>query len=243
MVPRSKCTRPLCAEQIHTSASCVVLAVILPRVLLLIHGMEKLIIDSLDQESKQDTIELKDDDSDALTMVLRHIYDLPVVPDLSSDVEWRTWLNIRVAADKYLEPELSKVADKKYREAALTCTDADGIFDIIETIWTEMSHDDSLVAFGEAVRKDNLGKLLKNARFHEHLDLGGKDALWAQLDELAFSADLREKRYALCNEHKTRVFNHLTLCPLATSTDVLCAMVAGTPQALKLRGSMLQSRL
>lgn len=139
-------------------------------------------------------------------MVLRHIYDLPVVPASGSDVEWRTWLNIRVTADKYLEPQLSTVADAKYREYALACTDTDGIFEILETIWSEMSNDGSLVAFGGTIRKNNLGKLLKNARFREYLDLGGKEALWAQLDELAFAADLGENRIALCDNHKRAVF-------------------------------------
>ena len=188
-----------------TSANYVVVAATLPYVVLLIHGMKKVFVDSLDQESKQDTIELKDDNSDALTMVLRHIYDLPVVSDSSGNVEWRTWLDIRVTADKYLESKLSKVADAKYREAALASKDTDGIFDIIDTIRTEMDHDESLVAFSESIRKNNLGKLLKNARFREHLDAGGKEALWAQLDELAFAADLRESRYTLCNEHNHQV--------------------------------------
>ena len=98
---------------------------------------------------------MKDDDPDALTMVLRHIY---------------------------------------------------GIFEILETIWSEMSNDGSLVAFGGTIRKNNLGKLLKNARFREYLDLGGKEALWAQLDELAFAADLGENRIALCDNHKRAVF-------------------------------------
>jgi hypothetical protein len=171
-----------------------------------LHGTRKLSTGSLDQESKQDTVELKDDDPEALTMVLRHIYELLVVPNLANVVQWRTWLNIRVVANKYLEPKLEKMADEKYREAALACTDANEIFDVLDTIWTEMSHDESLVAFAEEIRRHNLGKLLKNARFREHLDRGGKEALWAQLDQLVFAADLRESRYALCVQHKARVF-------------------------------------
>lgn len=139
-------------------------------------------------------------------MVLRHIYDLPINPDLTSGMPWRTWLNIRVAADKYLESKLQEVADEEYREAALSCTDADDMFDIIDTIQSEMSYDASLVAFGDTIRKNNLGKLLKKARFREHLDAGGKEALWKQLDELAFAADLQERRYALCAQHKKEVF-------------------------------------
>jgi len=95
---------------------------------------------------------LKDDDLKALITVLRHIYNLPVAPDPADD--WRAWLDIRINADKYLEPKLSKVADAKYREAALAYTDTDGIFDIIDTIRTEMDYDQSLVAFGEGIRKN-----------------------------------------------------------------------------------------
>lgn len=182
------------------------LAAISLYVLLLIIHVVLLIIERLKQESKQDTIELKDDGPDALTCVLRYIYNLPIMPKTDEDVAWRTWLNIRVTADKYLEPKLSQVADKKYRETALACTDADGIFDIIDTIRTEMDHDGPLVAFGESIRKNNLGKLLKNARFREHLDARGKEALWAQLDELAFFTDLEESRTALCKMHKNVVF-------------------------------------
>lgn len=206
MVPKLRCTRLLYAGQTTTSASCVVLAAISPYVLLLIIHVVLLVIEHLEQESKQDTVELKDDDPDALTSVLRYIYNLPIMPDSDEDVKWRTWLNIRVTADKYLEPKLSEVAETKYREAALTCTDADGIFDIIDTIRTEMDHDKSLVAFGESIRKNNLGKLLKNARFRGYLDAGGKKALWAQLDELAFAAALEESRTALCNNHRKAVF-------------------------------------
>lgn len=149
---------------------------------------------------------MKDDDPIALTNVLRFIYDLPISTNPTSGAQWRAWLNIRITADKYLEPQLSRVADAQYREAALTCTDPDDIFDVIETIRTEMDHDDSLVAFGEAIRKDNLGKLLTNARFREHLDCGGKEAMWKQLDELAYAADLVENKYALCTKHKEQVF-------------------------------------
>ena len=194
------------AEQITTFASCVALAAISLYVLLLIIHVVLLVIELRKQESKQDTVELKDDDPDALTSVLRYIYNLPIMPDSDEDVAWRTWLNLRVTADKYLEPKLSEVADTKYRETALTCTDADGIFDIIDTIRTEMDHDNSLVAFGESIRKNNLGKLLRNARFREHLDAGGKEALWVQLDELAFVTDLEESWTALCNNHRKAVF-------------------------------------
>lgn len=48
---------------------------------------------------------------------------------------------------KYIEPKLEEMADGNYREAALTCTDADDIFDVLETIWAEKSHDKPLVAF------------------------------------------------------------------------------------------------
>jgi len=167
---------------------------------------------------------LKDNDPDALTNILRHIYTLPVTIDPASCAVWRAWLNIRVTADKYLEPMLSSLADVNYRQAAAACTDSEDIFDILEIFWTEMSHDDSLVAFGEAIRTANLGKLLKNARYREHLDRGGKEAIWQQLDELIFATDLvKKKHYHLCKSHLETTFKGPTM-DVEGSTKAECTI-------------------
>lgn len=149
---------------------------------------------------------MKDDDPVALKNVLRSIYKLPVVADSTGKDEWRVWLNLQKAADKYLEPELSRAASKNFCQAATKSTNSDTIFDIIEAINSEMAHDEESVEFGEKLRKDNIGILLKNDRFRAQLDSGGKEAVWQQLDELVFAADLVKKRYFVCATHVLNMF-------------------------------------
>lgn len=103
-------------------------------------------------------------------------------------------------------PKLKGDANRKFRIAAVESTDADEIFDIIETLGSEMAHDNSLTALAESMRKNNFGKLLKNERYRAKLDSGGKEMLWQVVDELAFAARLKRKRYFLCDSHAKRVF-------------------------------------
>jgi hypothetical protein len=149
---------------------------------------------------------LKDDDPTALRNVLRSIYKLPVVADTSGKEEWRVWLDLYKAADKYLELGLRLVANENFGKATRKTTSSGTIFDIVEAINNEMAHDKSLVGFGENLRKDNIGILLKDDRYRAQLDSSGKEAVWQQLDELVFAADLVKKRYHLCNTHTIQIF-------------------------------------
>lgn len=171
----------------------------------------KYLTDRFTQESKQKTIELKDDDPTALTNVLRHIYKLPLAPDPTGMAAWRVWHSLRTTADKYLEPRLSAAADSNFRASALATKDSNTIFDIMEIIKDEMAHEESLVEFAERLRKENIGKLLKNDRFRAQLDQSGKEAMWQQIDELIFAADLATKRYHLCFSHTKYVFQEPSL--------------------------------
>lgn len=150
---------------------------------------------------------MKNDDPTALKNVLRSIYKLPIEPVSTGKQKWRFWLDLHQTADKYLEPELSLTANESFRQAALESTNSDTVFDIIEAINSEMAHDGELVEFGEKLRKDNIGSLLKNDRFRAQIDSGGKDAVWQQLDELIFAADLVKKRYFLCTSHVSSMFH------------------------------------
>lgn len=161
----------------------------------------------VDQESRQAAIELKDDDPLALNHVLRYIYKLPILSDAVLDLTWRGWLNLRTTADKYLEPTLSAQADKNFRTVALKITDPDEIFDITETIDNEMAHDESLVELSNKIRKNNWSKLLRNIRFRAKLERGGTEALWQVINDLAFAADLEEKRLFVCELHEDQVFD------------------------------------
>lgn len=157
---------------------------------------------------------MKDDDPDALRNVLRNIYQLPIEREVAGKAQWRFLLDLQQAADKYLEPQLSRQATSAFCAAAEQSADADTVLDIIEAITNEMAHDEEFVGFGENMRKDNLGILLSNDRFRARLDNGGKEAIWQQLDELAFAADLEKKRCYLCSDHLHTVF-----CEPAPSTD------------------------
>ena len=126
--------------------------------------------------------------------------------DFKDKEEWQFGLNLYKAADKYLELELSAMAIASFRHVASQETDSDTVFDIIETINNDMAHDKKCVAFGEKLRKDNIGSLLKNDRFRAQLDASGKEAVWQQLDELIFAADLVKKRYFVCKPHASEMF-------------------------------------
>lgn len=92
-----------------------------------------------------------------------------------------------ITADKYLEPALSAKADQHFREVALGISDADVIFDIIQTIKIDMSHVEPLLAFADMLRKKNLKKLLKNERYREFL-IEDKDLMLAPPDEIEKNA-------------------------------------------------------
>ena len=171
---------------------------------------------------------MKDDDPSALTNVLRHIYKVPIIPDPDCATKWRAWLNIRVTADKYLEHELGEAADKMFREAALACTQPDDIFDVVDMIRTEMNHDQPLNDFGNMLRRKNHSKLLRNTRFREDLDLRGKEGLWELIDELAFTTELKEKRYHLCDSHEKKVFQEPSAHKQSRMHCAVCEALSGS---------------
>lgn len=102
---------------------------------------------------------------------------------------------------------MSRLAIDNFCEAALESTHSDTIFDIIKAINNEMAHVERLAALGEKLRKDNLGILLTNDRYRAQIDSGGKEAIWQQLEDLIFAADLEEKGYYLCSDHFETVFH------------------------------------
>ena len=156
--------------------------------------------------------------------MLRSIYKLPIERDFAGKEKWRFWLDLYQTADKYLELRLSQLAIENFRETALASTNSDIVFDIMEAINNEVAHVAKLVDFGEKLRKNNLGILLKNARYRAQLDSGGKEAMWQQLDELLFAADLEEKRYFLCSDHFETVFHEPDLSADEETEEHCCAV-------------------
>lgn len=152
-------------------------------------------------------IELKKDDPTALRNVLRSLYKLPIEPASTDKETWRFWLDLYQTADKNLEPQVCRFAIENFRSAALRSTDSDTVLNIIEAINNETAHVGKSVDFGEKLRKDNLGILLKNDRYRAQLESGGKEAMWQQLEELLFAADLEKKGYRLCSDHFETVFH------------------------------------
>lgn len=126
-------------------------------------------------ESKQSEIELKDVDSQAMQLLLQHLYSIEPDP---FQAPWRTWLNLRTTADKYLLSDLRKLADTSLRSAVGCITNADSIFTIIRTLEDEHAHDDALTALAKSLRRENLHKLLRNARYRAYLD-EDKSRLWS----------------------------------------------------------------
>lgn len=157
------------------------------------------------QESKQKTVELKDDDPTALEHVLRYLYGL----GLPVSDHWKFWMNLHVTADKYLIPKLSAVASDKFYAVARTCNEADDVFDIIEACRNELNHNDVFIELADELREKHLITLLGNDRFRAQLDSGGKEALWQQLDELTANGGFKgkeEKSFTLCHQHQQTVF-------------------------------------
>jgi hypothetical protein len=123
--------------------------------------------------------------------------------------QWRFWTNIYITADKYLIPRLSAVASGKICSIAEACTSVDEVFNIMEVIRADLSRNATLVKLSATLREKHLRKLLGNQRFRAQLDSRGKDALWKEIDRLTsrvFWADMTEKSYVLCEQHKANIF-------------------------------------
>ena len=118
------------------------------------------------QESKQKTVELKDDDPTALEHVLRYLYGL----GLPVSDHWKFWMNLHVTADKYLIPKLSAVASDKFYAVARTCNEADDVFDIIEACRNELNQNDVFIELADELLLE--GRLLADVHRGD-ADAGG----------------------------------------------------------------------
>lgn len=150
-------------------------------------------------------IELKDDNADATEQVLRHLYgfELP----RHSERSWRFWLDLMITANKYLEPQLSTSAERKFRAVAEDSLDADAVLDVYQSIKSDLAHHDGLIEFAETLRKDNLLKLQKNKRYQGLLS-DDPDLLASHfeiLDQLGLSQDMVQKRIHVCDWHSEQV--------------------------------------
>jgi hypothetical protein len=111
--------------------------------------------------------------------------------------------------DEHLIPRLSAVASSKICSIAEACTSIDDIFDIMEVIRTDLRPNATLAKLSATLREKHLRKLLGNQRFRAQLESRGTAAIWKQIDELTskvFWADMAEKSYFLCEQHKVAIF-------------------------------------
>jgi len=116
---------------------------------------------------------------------LRYLYKAPYGLRGQAPVErpWRFWLDVHIAADKYLVPSLSQQAYAEFFTYARLEWDLDKTVDTLETLTTEMAYDDKLVALATELRKKHLRQLLKNKRYREKLE-DDKALLWEHVDQL-----------------------------------------------------------
>ena len=182
------------------------------------------------QEANQNAITLQEDSADAVEEVLRKIYGCPLPAANARD--WRFWFALITTADKYLEPGLSAKADQHFREVALTISEADVVFDVVQALKTDMSHVEPLLAFAEVLRKKNTKKLLKNERYRDLL-VGDKDLMLAQLDELEVPPQQEgsKRQYTLCGTHLAQVFEPTDTAMSTCSVCIFGSRKFGQPQA------------
>lgn len=129
-------------------------------------------------------ITLEDDDPLAMDAVLSFIYRQNFVAIEEGWMDWRSLLNLYVAAKKYGESQLEDEAEYWFSDAVRKCKDPNEIVDILEAIET-MSLDEDLSDCTEILRKENFQTLLKNERFRDKMDKAGKGAMWELIDEMS----------------------------------------------------------
>lgn len=144
----------------------------------------------------QDTIELKEDDPDAVFHLLRYIY---TKQDNCGDRETDYALQLEIAkvAQKYLHPTLHTLADNKFRRLFSAITHPAEIFDAIAHL-REASDDTKPLKIADSLEERQTLALLKVPGFRERVEQD-KDAMWKYLDEYAdFKAGLEEMRMLWC---------------------------------------------
>lgn len=141
------------------------------------------------KEKDQSVIELKDDDPDALEILLHWLYhqdyESIIVRNLANKVPiWRLHLNVALAADKYLCRNLEKAAIFALSEhLSSTTSSTEEAAQMLEIVH-EMDLTDSIAAMTEQVQKRLLPDLLKEPQFRALLDRD-HELRWKIIDGLA----------------------------------------------------------
>jgi hypothetical protein len=140
------------------------------------------------QERNLSTIELKEDNANAMERVLLNIYQdiQPITAQLAQS--WRYWLNVYVVADKYLEPKSIDQALTCVRTTIQSLENIDEIFNLYEALVTEMTHYDVFVELAAQLQRSHLDRLLDCDRFCRHVE-NDKDAMWKIVKSLRIARD------------------------------------------------------
>jgi Mn-dependent DtxR family transcriptional regulator len=139
------------------------------------------------QERNLSTVELKEDNPDAVEHVLRHIYKIAVSPPPDSQLDtqstWRYWLDVYVATDKYLESGLKQTAFSQVRALTQLRNTVEVIFGFILTLSTEMAHDEACSDLKSELFRNHLRALLQHEPFCRHVEKD-TEIMWEIIERL-----------------------------------------------------------
>jgi hypothetical protein len=149
------------------------------------------------QESKQDVVELKGDEPDAVAAIILYMYTNR--HDNLRDDDWRFQLEVGKTADKYDLPVLSKAAYGKYNKYAAGLLDPEEVFSAIMHI-RENAITPETLAIAEQLEKQHILALLKTPSFRTHTTQDTA-SMWKHMDMLVdFKLSLVNANIQVCTK-------------------------------------------
>jgi hypothetical protein len=115
--------------------------------------------------------------------VLRRIYKNSISVQIENKRSWRHWLDVYVAADKYLEPGINSEAHKHIFDIARSLKNIGDIFEVFETLDTQTTGYPTFVALAAELQKTHLDGLIKYDRSRRHVEKEC-DTMWKIVDSL-----------------------------------------------------------
>jgi hypothetical protein len=96
---------------------------------------------------------------------------------------WRYWLDVYLAADKYLKSALKNTTLHHIRQYAESATTVELVFKILVTLETEMAHDETCSNLRLQLFTKHLKALPKYDPFRRHIEQDTK-TMWEIIDKL-----------------------------------------------------------
>lgn len=146
-----------------------------------------------------------------MDFVLQNIYKIPSQPHISSHSSWSFCLDVYTTADKYLEPELSAEAYRRFVSIARSERSIMQIFNIIETLRRDVDHNEDFVKLAGELQVTHLLELLKYGPFRAYMD-NKKESMWEVIDTFATkeretAENTQDKSFILCTDHTSLIFH------------------------------------